>query len=86
MRTGGAVIDLHQNRIKETVLLIYSIFLTFQLLRPRLLFGQINAAGKERIMELINLALAWTVAGFLTGMFFGYMVQDVDRLVLCNSR
>ena len=44
MRTGGAVIDLHQNRIKETVLLIYSIFLTFQLLRPRLLFGQINAA------------------------------------------
>ena len=86
MRTGGTVIDLHQNRIKETVLLIYSIFLMFQLLRPRLLFGQINAAGKERIMELINLALVWTVVGLLAGMFFGYMVQDVDRLVLCNSR
>ena len=86
MRTGGAVIDLHQNRIKESVLRIYSIFLTFQLLRPRFLFGQINAAGKERIMELINLALAWTVAGLLAGMFFGCMVQDVDRLVLCNSR
>jgi len=86
VRTGGTVIDLHQNRIKETVLLIYSIFLMFQLLRPRLLFGQINAAGKERIMELINLALVWTVVGLLAGMFFGYMVQDVDRLVLCNSR
>jgi hypothetical protein len=60
MRTGGAVIDLHQNRIKEPMLLIYSIFLTFQLLRPRFLF--------------------------LAGMFFGCMVQDVDRLVLCNSR
>jgi hypothetical protein len=44
MRTGGVVIDLHQNRIKESVLLIYSIFLRFQLLRPRFLFGQINAA------------------------------------------
>ena len=38
MRTGGAVIDLHQNRIKEPMLLIYSIFLTFQLLRPRFSF------------------------------------------------
>jgi hypothetical protein len=86
VRTGGAVIDVHQNRIKEPVILIYSIFLTFQLLRPRFLFGQINAAGKERIMELINLALAWIVAGLLVGMFFGCMVQDVDRLVLSNSR
>jgi len=77
---------LHQIRIKETVLLIYSIFLTFQLLRRRLLFGQINTAGKGRIMELINLALIWSVAGLLAGMFFGYMVQDVDRLVSSNSR
>jgi len=60
MRTGGTVIDLHQNRIKEPILLIYSIFLTFQLPQPRFLF--------------------------LAGMFFGCMVQDVDRLALCNSR
>jgi hypothetical protein len=37
-------------------------------------------------MELIHLALAWTVAGLLAGMFFGCMVQDVERLVLCNSK
>ena len=86
MRTGGAVIDLHQNRIKEPVLLIYSIFLTFQLLRPRFLFGQSNAARKEIIIDLIDLALVWTVAGLLAGMFFGCMVQDVNRLVLCKSR
>ncbi len=86
MRTGGAVIDLHQNRINEPVLLIYGIFLTFQLLRLRFLFGQINAVCKERIMELIHLALVWTVAGILTGMFFGSMAQDVNGLVLCNSR
>jgi hypothetical protein len=60
MRTGGAVIDLHQNRIKEPMLLIYSIFLMFQLLRPRF--------------------------SFLAEMFFGCMVQDVDRLILCKSR
>ena len=30
-------------------------------------------------MELIHLALTWTVAGLLAGMFFGCMVQDVDR-------
>jgi hypothetical protein len=86
MRTGGAVIDLHQNRINEPVILIYSIFLTFQLLRPRFLFGQINAVYKERMMELINLALVWTVAGLLAGMFFGCMVQDVNGLVLSDSR
>jgi hypothetical protein len=86
MRTCGAGIDLHQTRIKEPVLLIYGIFLTFQLLRPRFLFGPINAAGKERMMDLINLALAWTVAGLLAGMFFGCMVQDVNGLVLSNSR
>jgi hypothetical protein len=86
VRTDGTVIDLHQNRITEPVLLIYSIFLTFQLLRPRFWFGQINAADKERIVELINLALAWTVAGLLAGMFFGCMVQETDRLVLCNPR
>jgi hypothetical protein len=44
MRTGGAVIDLHQTRIKKSVLLICSIFLTFQLLRPGFLFGHVNAA------------------------------------------
>ena len=44
MGTGGAVIDVRQNRIKEPVLLIYSIYLTFQLLQPRFSFGQINAA------------------------------------------
>jgi hypothetical protein len=37
-------------------------------------------------MDLIHLALAWTVAGLLTGMFFGCMVQDVDRWVLSHSR
>jgi len=47
MPTGGVVLDLHQCRIKVSMILIYGIFITFQLLRRRFLPGQINSAGSE---------------------------------------